>query len=80
MDCDRNEENCGVEPEELKGFLQQSLENETELLRVYTILAERIHDNDELKDRLHNFAEGNAKRSRQLQEELEKFEQSDDDN
>ncbi|WP_196305289.1 hypothetical protein [Metabacillus sediminilitoris] len=33
-------------------------------------LAERIHDNEDLQNRLRNFAEGNAKRSRQLMDEL----------
>lgn len=76
VDCDRNQEQafCGVAPGELKSILEQSLQNETELLRTYTILAERIRGNDELKERLHNFAEGNAKRSRQLQEELQALE------
>ncbi|MCL7748961.1 hypothetical protein [Halalkalibacter alkaliphilus] len=50
--------------------LQSSLEQEEEMMRNYLILAERIHDNDVLKTRLENFAEGNAKRSRQLIDEL----------
>ncbi|WP_227937394.1 hypothetical protein [Alkalihalobacillus deserti] len=50
--------------------LQTNLGKEQEMMRSYLILAERIHDNDSLKDRLVNFAEGNAKRSRQLIDEL----------
>ncbi|WP_332634473.1 hypothetical protein [Halalkalibacter flavus] len=50
--------------------LQSSLEQEEEMMRNYLILAERIHDNDVLKTRLENFAEGNAKRSRQLIDEI----------
>ncbi|MDT8858671.1 hypothetical protein N0O92_00415 [Alkalihalobacillus sp. MEB130] len=50
--------------------LKASLEQEEEMMRTYLILAERIHDNDVLKTRLENFAEGNAKRSRQLLDEI----------
>jgi hypothetical protein len=39
-------------------------------MKTYLITAERIHDNEELQKRLRNFAEGNAKRSRQLMDEL----------
>lgn len=72
MDCDRNEnnDNCGIGRDELHHMLQQCLDNETELLRTYTILAERVHYNDELQNRLQNFAQGNAKRTRQLLDEL----------
>lgn len=55
---------------ELLAVLEQALEQETELLRTYVITAERVHDNEVLRTRLHNFAEGNAKRSRQLQDEI----------
>jgi hypothetical protein len=71
VDCDQDEKECGITPVELRSLLEKSLEDETGLLRTYTILAERIHDNVELRERLHNFAEGNAKRSRQLQDELQ---------
>lgn len=74
MDCDNNGKECGVTPEELKSILESSLQEETELLRTYTILAERVHGQEELKDRLQNFAEGNAKRSRQLMDELARLE------
>ncbi|MFC0212187.1 hypothetical protein ACFFK0_06900 [Paenibacillus chartarius] len=60
----------GIDRLELLNVLEQSLANETELLRTYVIAAERIHENEELKERLQNFAEGNAKRSRQLQDEI----------
>ncbi len=72
MDCDQHsaDAQCGIAKEALLGVLQQSLDQETELLRTYTITAERIHDNETLKDRLRNFAEGNAKRTRQLMDEI----------
>ena len=54
----------------LKQILQMSLERENEMMKTYLITAERIHDNEELQNRLRNFAEGNAKRSRQLVDEL----------
>ncbi|MGM7723669.1 hypothetical protein [Metabacillus sp. Hm71] len=50
--------------------LQMSLERENEMMKTYLIMAERIHDNEELQNRLRNFAEGNAKRSRQLMDEI----------
>jgi rubrerythrin len=58
----KNEE----EKEILKEVLEDAIEMEENLMRTYLITAERIHDDDELKDRLENFAEGNAKRSKQL--------------
>ncbi|WP_238392586.1 hypothetical protein [Paenibacillus antri] len=72
QDCDRGAD-CGMSAESLKTLLSHSIERETDLLRDYTIAAERIHDDDELKDRLRNFAEGNAKRSKQLTDELKKL-------
>jgi hypothetical protein len=51
-------------------ILEDSIELEENLMRTYLITAERIHDDDELKDRLENFAEGNAKRTKQLIDEL----------
>ncbi len=60
--------------QEEKGKLEEVLENaieiEEDLMRTYLITAERIHDDDELKERLENFAEGNAKRTKQLIDEL----------
>lgn len=70
MDCDQQQASCGIDQDTLRQLLQRTLDTETELLRTYTIAAERIHDNEELKVRFQNFAEGNAKRSRQLQDEL----------
>ncbi|MCZ8518186.1 MULTISPECIES: hypothetical protein [Paenibacillus] len=67
---EREQEDGPLEPEELKQVLTEALEQENELLRTYVIASERIQDNEELKERLQNFAEGNAKRSRQLIEEL----------
>lgn len=60
----------GDEKEVLKDVLENAIETEENLMRTYLITAERIHDNDELKERLENFAEGNAKRTKQLIDEL----------
>ncbi|WP_053361672.1 hypothetical protein [Bacillus sp. FJAT-27251] len=57
--------------ESIETILKNSLETEEDLMRTYIITAERIHDDDELKNRLQNFAEGNAKRTRQLIDELD---------
>jgi len=65
-----HDEHAALEEEELLQLLRQSLETENELLRTYVIAAERIHDNMELKERLQNFAEGNAKRTKQLMDEI----------
>jgi hypothetical protein len=62
----------GEEKEILKDVLEDSIEMEENLMRTYLITAERIHDDDELKERLENFAEGNAKRTKQLIDELNK--------
>ncbi|MDQ0201576.1 hypothetical protein [Neobacillus ginsengisoli] len=58
------------EKENLEEILKHSIEIEEDLMRTYLITAERIHDDDELKERLENFAEGNAKRTKQLIDEL----------
>ena len=58
------------EKNNLEEILEHSVEVEEELMRTYLIAAERIHDDDELKERLENFAEGNAKRTKQLIDEL----------
>jgi rubrerythrin len=58
------------EKNNLEEILEHSIEVEEDLMRTYLITAERIHDDDELKDRLENFAEGNAKRTKQLMDEL----------
>lgn len=57
----------------LKAILQTAYDAESELMRRYLIASERIHNDDELKVRLANFAEGNAKRTKQLQNEIEKL-------
>ncbi|MGF7032194.1 rubrerythrin [Paenibacillus mucilaginosus] len=67
-----------LDPEELKQVLTEALEQENELLRTYVIASERIEDNEELRVRLQNFAEGNAKRSRQLIEELGAMKDADE--
>jgi hypothetical protein len=58
------------EKDVLKDVLADAIETEEDLMRTYLITAERIHDDDELKERLENFAEGNAKRTKQLIDEL----------
>jgi rubrerythrin len=58
------------EKNNLEEILEHSIEVEEDLMRTYLITAERIHDDDELKERLENFAEGNAKRTKQLLDEL----------
>ncbi|MNR61513.1 hypothetical protein D3C85_1832890 [compost metagenome] len=73
MDCDQSESQCGIDYPTLRGVLEKSLAIETELLRTYTTTSEQLHGNGQLRDRLQNFAEGNAKRSRQLIEELEQL-------
>jgi rubrerythrin len=57
--------------ESLEDVLKNSIQMEEDLMRTYLITAERIHDDPELRDRLENFAEGNAKRTKQLIDELE---------
>jgi hypothetical protein len=54
----------------LRHILQSSHDVEVKLMRKYLLASERIHDNPELKARLQNFAEGNAKRTEQLLDEL----------
>jgi rubrerythrin len=62
--------NKSEEAEKLEEILENSIQVEENLMRTYLITAERIHDDDELKERLENFAQGNAKRSKQLIDEL----------
>lgn len=54
----------------IKEVLETTLEMEEDLMRTYLITAERVHGDEELKERLQNFAEGNAKRTMQLMDEL----------
>jgi hypothetical protein len=58
---------------QLKQTLEETLELENQLLRTYAITAEAVQDDQVLKSRLHNMAEGNAKRVNQIEEELEKL-------
>lgn len=58
--------------ESIEEVIENSIEIEEDLMRTYLITAERVHDDSELKDRLENFAEGNAKRTKQLIDELNK--------
>ncbi|MDG5787110.1 hypothetical protein QA612_06360 [Evansella sp. AB-P1] len=60
--------------EELREALQLSVNQEEEMMRSYLITAEKIDQSDELKLRLREFAEGNAKRSRQLLDEITRLE------
>jgi hypothetical protein len=62
--------NKSEEAEKLEEILENSIQVEENLMRTHLITAERIHDDDELKERLENFAQGNAKRSKQLIDEL----------
>lgn len=57
----------------LKEILETAYSAESELMKRYLITSERVHDDNELKERLANFAEGNAKRTKQLQNEIEKL-------
>jgi rubrerythrin len=66
MDRSKNQE----EKKTIEEVIENSIEIEEDLMRTYLITAERIHDDDELKERLENFAEGNAKRTKQLLDEL----------
>lgn len=58
--------------ESIEDVLENTVQMEEELMRTYLITAERVHDDPELKERLENFAEGNAKRTKQLIDELQK--------
>ena len=69
-DRDHDREDA-LNKESLKKQLEDSLDTETEMMKKYLITADRIHDNKQLKQRLENFSEGNAKRSQQLQDELD---------
>ncbi|RKD24458.1 hypothetical protein BEP19_08710 [Ammoniphilus oxalaticus] len=71
LDYDRDgDREDALGEQDLRELLSNSMEIETELMRRYIITAERIHQNPVLKDRLENFAQGNAKRTRQLQDEI----------
>jgi rubrerythrin len=59
-----------VEKGKIEEVLRNSIEVEENQMREYLIAAERIHDDPELKERLENFAQGNAKRSKQLLDEI----------
>ncbi|WML44259.1 hypothetical protein [Neobacillus sp. PS3-40] len=70
MSLDLNSTENGEEKDKLNEVLEHSIEMEEDLMRNYLITAERVHDDNELKERLENFAEGNAKRTKQLIDEL----------
>lgn len=61
--------NVTNEKDKLEKVLRDSVEIEEDLMRTYLISAERVQD-EELKERLENFAQGNAKRTKQLIDEL----------
>jgi transcription initiation factor IIF auxiliary subunit len=70
-DYDRDKDQEDVLTEQgLKEILEHSYAVENELMRRYMMTAEQIHHNDKLKERLQNFAEGNAKRTQQLLDEI----------
>ncbi len=74
LDYDRDHDReDAIQTEELLTILKTSLDQETELMRTYLNTAERLHHDHILKDRLSNFAEGNAKRTRQLIDEIRKI-------
>jgi hypothetical protein len=77
-DYDR-QENPGdsMSGKQLMDILEHSLEVENEMMRTYLITAERVHADEKLKERLQNFAEGNAKRTRQLLSEIEKLDKGE---
>jgi rubrerythrin len=71
FDYDRDHDHdSSLSSTSLREVLQLSIDREEEMMRTYLITAERIHDDPELRVRLREFAEGNAKRSRQLIDEL----------
>ena len=61
------------EKDGLEEVLKASIEAEEALMRTYLISAEKVKDDDELKERLENFAQGNAKRTKQLIDELQEM-------
>ena len=65
------------EKDGLEEVLEASIEAEEALMRTYLINAERVQDDDELKERLENFAQGNAKRTKQLIDELHEMEEEE---
>ena len=67
---DFNKRKKKEEKENLTSILENSKEMEENLMRTYLITAEQVHDDEELKERLENFAQGNAKRTKQLMDEL----------
>lgn len=81
VDYDRdNDREDFLDNSSLKQFLVESLTHEKELMKKYLITAERIHNNDELKNRLQNLSEGNAKRSKQLEDDLNGLQRVEIDN
>lgn len=74
QDYDRdNDREDALSKQALQEILKQSYETETELMRNYLMVAERLHGYAELKNSLENFAEGNAKRTKQLEDALQKL-------
>lgn len=65
------------EKDKLVEVLKDSVEKEEDLMRTYLISAERVDDDDELKERLENFAQGNAKRTKQLVDELNEMKKNE---
>jgi tRNA isopentenyl-2-thiomethyl-A-37 hydroxylase MiaE len=70
-DYDRNNDREDAYSNDLlKEVVGSALDVEKEMMQNYLVAADRIHGNEALKRRLREFAEGNAKRSSQLEEEL----------
>lgn len=71
VDYDRdNDREDILDNHALKTFLEQSIRSERDLMENYLNTSERIHNNNELKERLQNLSEGNVKRLRQLEDDL----------
>jgi len=70
-DYDRdNDREDRLDINDIGHILEDFEKNESEMMIRYTTTAERIHNNDNLRNRLLNFSEGNAKRAEQLKSEI----------
>lgn len=76
MSLEKFDGSTASEKENLEDIIKHSIEVEEDLMRTYLITAERIHDDAELKERFENFAQGNAKRTKQLIDELNHLKQN----
>lgn len=70
-DYDRdNDREDILDNQAVRTFLEDSIRSERDLMENYLNTSERIHNNNELKERLQNLSEGNLKRLRQLEDDL----------